>query len=155
MREIFLSLVLIISVSNISFGEDFSLKNNYSTCRFEQEKNIITENQIYLTNSYPINSLDVEKINSSANKKSGAFLIYLGMGAAIIGVSFLVYSYSDIAFVDTEKYKKPGLILTSTGLGFMILGYILRKSGSNESSRVILQLNSIKAGASLSINLNF
>lgn len=155
MRKIIIYLILFILCEHLLFSfytspDVFRLSENFNLNR---TKSVVTECDVS-KKSLLVGLFEKEKENYSA-KESGTFLIYAGVAVAAVGICLLGVSFEDMPFVDTKKYRNPGIILTACGTGLMVVGFIIRKSASNKYHILELNIPPTASGAAFTYRISF
>lgn len=155
MRRLISSLIFIGLAYNLAFPEDINLNKHFVSNNSVLYRNVLIEKELNLRNGREIKELNNEEKDTISNKKAGTFLIFTGGLIAAFGVSMIGISLSGLDYMDEEKFRVPGIVVTSVGLGMMLWGYVLSKSNSKKSSYIVLNLNPFNTTVALSYRINF
>lgn len=169
MKKIFSFMIFYTLIYNLSFSESIFL-NKFSLSKSSESYQLYLpkEEKLRLGHELILNNLKDENKRSSSRGKTGAFLIYAGGAAAIVGAFLVTISMTsqDVptisgGYVGTrtdkqwEHLKTPGIILLGVGVGMMIGGFILRMSHEERKDSLVLSLNPFEEEAAIIYIINF
>lgn len=169
MKKVFSFIIFYTLICNLSYSESISL-NKFSLSKSSESYQLYLpkEEKLRLGHELILNNLKDENKRSSSKGKTGAFLIYAGGAAAIVGALLVTTSTmsQDVptisgGYVGTrtdkqwEHLKTPGIILLGVGVGMMIGGFILRMSHDERKDSIILSLNPFEGKTAIIYRINF
>jgi hypothetical protein len=92
----------------------------------------------------------------SSQKKLGNALLYIGIGAAIVGAFMIDYSATNILGLKPHKnFEIPGYIVLGGGAILVFTGIYIKNSIAKQENGIIFELNPLQSKVGIGWEIHF